>query len=685
VSHQLDDLKALLQGIVKTTSSTRPTIPLSSPKIQAILFDTNQLLQVDATPSATSAARAAISVLRAAPLAPKVIHKRIGQNQELQTLFTSTKATVVAEGASFEAARRSLASASPASSLSVPARQSNSPNIVLLRATSRRAPVLLASSRGGGLIGELSSDLSAVQSAVSSSVNVLTSEERAAGQSVVNAAATGLGDAANGVVTAGNQALSAITGAASSAATWFVDNSGAIADAANLVATACGAVALGAALTVVGAPVAAIAGACALIASGVGAVATAVNPHLTLGQKALGISLDVVSGMTGVAAFRLADPVVIAADSGSLATADGVVGFSETITAPGLFTEAEAQLVSDEAALTASTIKLSQTAAVQQGAANLVQAITRSIGSGTNTLGLLVNSFTDLNTAIGSVVPIVGAMLGTYFGNSPNSEAETLACQALRSQARLTNEDHCQATIVTVSSIDPDYLVVSVGYYTPQGQPDSDNGGTLIDLHNDTVLAGPNSLLGSCQLGGWVPPPTVPPAVLSSLGLPTSCSSSNTTTTTAPQSTPYFLECSYGPPQNSPTVGGPPVMRPNQILGPCGVGFASENGFQLLGLGWTSWNSTGAAGAGTYTVNSCTPSCAAGSQLSYPVNLMLSTPKLVGGLNVFTTMTIQFSGAIPAAVNAPSDFGAVETDPSDYVLTLPNICAPAGGQTAGGC
>ena len=61
-------------------------------------------------------------------------------------------------------------------------------------------------------------------------------------------------------------------------------------------------------------------------------------------------------------------------------------------------------------------------------------------------------------------------------------------------------------------------------------------------------------------------------------------------------------------------------------------------------LTWSTWNSTTAKGSGTYSVNDCRPTCAAGMYHRYKVNVVLSVPKTVKGTRIFTKARVTFPG-----------------------------------------
>lgn len=62
--------------------------------------------------------------------------------------------------------------------------------------------------------------------------------------------------------------------------------------------------------------------------------------------------------------------------------------------------------------------------------------------------------------------------------------------------------------------------------------------------------------------------------------------------------------------------------KPTGIVLACGDG----NTF-LASMKWSSWTATSATGTGSYTYNTCTPSCVAGKDVSYHVSVVLSAPK----------------------------------------------------------
>lgn len=86
---------------------------------------------------------------------------------------------------------------------------------------------------------------------------------------------------------------------------------------------------------------------------------------------------------------------------------------------------------------------------------------------------------------------------------------------------------------------------------------------------------------------------------------------------------------------------GQPQTRPASMLLACADGNAS-----LTGLRWASWRGT-AQGTGTFAVNGCTPSCAAGSFHRFPAQVTLASPgPLPGhrGEHYYTRITVALPG-----------------------------------------
>jgi hypothetical protein len=64
-------------------------------------------------------------------------------------------------------------------------------------------------------------------------------------------------------------------------------------------------------------------------------------------------------------------------------------------------------------------------------------------------------------------------------------------------------------------------------------------------------------------------------------------------------------------------------------------------------LRWTTWSTTRALGYGATWMDNCKPNCAAGTYFSYPSNVRLYRPRVLGGHLVFTRMTVTFPATRP--------------------------------------
>ena len=96
-----------------------------------------------------------------------------------------------------------------------------------------------------------------------------------------------------------------------------------------------------------------------------------------------------------------------------------------------------------------------------------------------------------------------------------------------------------------------------------------------------------------------------------------------------------LIGCSNNKAQVRPaTIGLPGCMPANEFVG---------------GMKWTSWTST-AFGAGTLKLNSCTPNCAKGKYINYPILMVLwraePWPGHSGG-RYFSRMTWIYTGKRP--------------------------------------
>ena len=107
-----------------------------------------------------------------------------------------------------------------------------------------------------------------------------------------------------------------------------------------------------------------------------------------------------------------------------------------------------------------------------------------------------------------------------------------------------------------------------------------------------------------------------------------------------------------------PPTSSPPVV----LVNPCsGQGQVKPSTYDIgcmasqefvSGLSWTSWKST-AFGSGTLKVNNCTPSCATGKYVKFPILVVLwraqSWPHHAGR-QYFSRLTWIFTGRRPSGV-----------------------------------
>ncbi len=86
----------------------------------------------------------------------------------------------------------------------------------------------------------------------------------------------------------------------------------------------------------------------------------------------------------------------------------------------------------------------------------------------------------------------------------------------------------------------------------------------------------------------------------------------------------YFNDCGLGP-----------VKKPSSVIQYC-----ADGGAGVVNIKWSSWGTTSAKGTGTYYINGCTPSCAAGSIYKSSVNVLLSKLVKTHGKNYLMNVTV---------------------------------------------
>jgi type 1 glutamine amidotransferase len=97
-----------------------------------------------------------------------------------------------------------------------------------------------------------------------------------------------------------------------------------------------------------------------------------------------------------------------------------------------------------------------------------------------------------------------------------------------------------------------------------------------------------------------------------------------------------------------------------------------DGGNGLTGVHWTNWTPAGATGAGTEYLNGCTPSCAEGKIIDYPVDIALTGSYLAaqGEPFAYAKITLTYLAARPLIYVTVN--GKVEaTHPASWSPPLP--------------
>src|ERR1700722_515674 len=108
---------------------------------------------------------------------------------------------------------------------------------------------------------------------------------------------------------------------------------------------------------------------------------------------------------------------------------------------------------------------------------------------------------------------------------------------------------------------------------------------------------------------------------------------------------------------SSPSVvvvqcNGQGSVKPAKMLEP----WCMPSSQYISGLSWTSWQSN-AFGSGTFKINTCTPSCAAGKYKSFPILTVLWGAKSWphhAGHKYFSHLTWIYTGTLPKGVKSAS-------------------------------
>ncbi len=93
--------------------------------------------------------------------------------------------------------------------------------------------------------------------------------------------------------------------------------------------------------------------------------------------------------------------------------------------------------------------------------------------------------------------------------------------------------------------------------------------------------------------------------------------------------TSYYNDC-----------GAKAVVKPASITQYC-----ADAGAGVISIKWSSWTATSAKGAGTYYINSCTPTCVSGKVYRTRANVVLSGLTNTHGKNYLMRVTVKPAGA----------------------------------------
>jgi hypothetical protein len=87
------------------------------------------------------------------------------------------------------------------------------------------------------------------------------------------------------------------------------------------------------------------------------------------------------------------------------------------------------------------------------------------------------------------------------------------------------------------------------------------------------------------------------------------------------------------------------LSRPKTLTLTCGDGNTL-----LYGLRWSSFGGPSAQATGTLELNTCTPNCAAGKFVRYPVAVKAHDPRTCkSGPRVYNELTLRFTGRAPSS------------------------------------
>jgi hypothetical protein len=85
--------------------------------------------------------------------------------------------------------------------------------------------------------------------------------------------------------------------------------------------------------------------------------------------------------------------------------------------------------------------------------------------------------------------------------------------------------------------------------------------------------------------------------------------------------------------------------RPKQVTLTCGDGNTA-----LSGLRWSSFGGASANALGTFETNTCTPNCAEGKVVRFPVSVKAYDTRICkGSLKVYNKLTLKFTAGKPSS------------------------------------
>jgi hypothetical protein len=84
------------------------------------------------------------------------------------------------------------------------------------------------------------------------------------------------------------------------------------------------------------------------------------------------------------------------------------------------------------------------------------------------------------------------------------------------------------------------------------------------------------------------------------------------------------------------------VYKPKSFVVTC-----ADANFTVKKVDWSRYGTKSARGTGTARINTCDPSCVAGTFKSYPISVTLSRVRQCGDVPQFRRLTVRFTGKRP--------------------------------------